>query len=52
MIWVNGGRDGGYAEATLVYMDGTEATVTVDSIDEFDFSTPNWAEKRCDSLSG
>ncbi len=44
MIWVNGGRDGGYAEATLVYMDGTEATVTVDSIDEFDFSTPNWAE--------
>ena len=25
-------------------MDGTEATVTVDSIDEFDFSTPNWAE--------
>lgn len=27
MIWVNGGRDGGYAEATLVYMDGTEATV-------------------------
>ena len=44
MIWVNGGRDGGYAEAILVYMDGTEATVTVDSIDEFDFSTPNWAE--------
>ena len=44
MIWVNGGRDGGYAEATLVYMDGTEATVTVDSIDEFDFSTPNWDE--------
>lgn len=25
-------------------MDGTEATVTVDSIDEFDFSTPNWDE--------
>ena len=43
MIWVNGGRDGGHAEATLVYMDGTEATVTVDSIDEFDFNNDMWA---------
>ena len=43
MIWVNGGRDGGYAEATLVYMDGTEATVTVDSIDEFNFTSDSWA---------
>ena len=33
MIWVQGTP--GYAQATLVYMDGTEATVTVDSIDEF-----------------
>ena len=31
MIWIDGRP--GYAEATLVYMDGTEATVTVDSID-------------------
>ena len=42
IIWIQGTP--GYAQATLVYMDGTEATVTVDSIDEFDFSTPNWAE--------
>ena len=33
MIWIQGTP--GYAQATLVYMDGTEATVTVDSIDEF-----------------
>ena len=31
MIWVDGRP--GHAEATLVYMDGTEATVTVNSID-------------------
>ena len=44
MIWINGGRDGGHAEATLVYMNGTEATVTVDSIDEFDAN--DWASLR------
>ena len=33
IIWIQGTP--GYAQATLVYMDGTEATVTVDSIDEF-----------------
>ena len=33
MIWIQGTP--GYAQATLVYMDGTEATVTVDSIDKF-----------------
>ena len=31
MIWIQGTP--GYAQATLVYMDGTEATVTVNSID-------------------
>ena len=38
MIWIQGTP--GYAQATLVYMDGTEATVTVDSIDEF--GTSDW----------
>ena len=40
MIWVQGTP--GYAQATLVYMDGTEATVTVDSIDGFNFDTDSW----------
>ena len=31
MIWIDGRP--GYAEATLVYMDGTEASVEVNSID-------------------
>ena len=36
LTWINGGRDGGYAEATLIYFnDGqtTEETVEVNSID-------------------
>ena len=33
LTWITGTP--GYAQATLVYMDGTEATVSVDSIDEF-----------------
>ena len=41
IIWIQGTP--GYAQATLVYMDGTEATVTVDSIDEFDFNSDSWA---------
>jgi len=41
IIWIQGTP--GYAQATLVYMDGTEATVTVDSIDEFDFNRDSWA---------
>ena len=41
IIWIQGTP--GYAQATLVYMDGTEATVTVDSIDEFDFTRDSWA---------
>ena len=43
LIWVNGGRDGGYAEATLIYMDGSEETVTVNTIDGVYYdSTPYW----------
>ena len=43
LIWVNGGRDGGYAEATLIYMDGSEETVTVNTIDGLYYdSTPYW----------
>ena len=38
--WVVG--NGGYAEATLVYMDGSEETVEVDTIDGFDFANENW----------
>ena len=41
IIWIQGTP--GYAQATLVYMDGTEATVTVDSIDEFNFTSDSWA---------
>ena len=42
-IWVNGGRDGGHAEATLVYMDGTEDVVTVDTVDgDYYKSAPYW----------
>ncbi len=43
LIWVNGGRDGGYAEATLIYMDGSEETVTVNSIDgQYKTTSPYW----------
>ena len=43
-IWVNGGRDGGHAEATLVYMDGTEDVVTVNTIDgDYFENNPYWA---------
>ena len=38
MTWINGGKEGGHAEATLVNMDGTESTVTVDSIDGIDLN--------------
>ena len=38
--WVVG--NGGYAEATLVYMDGSEETVEVDTIDGFNFTDENW----------
>ena len=40
IIWITGRP--GYAEATLVYMDGSEATVTVDSIDGFSFRSDAW----------
>lgn len=40
IIWITGRP--GYAEATLVYMDGSEATVTVDSIDGFSFWNEEW----------
>ena len=50
LIWVNGGRDGGYAEATLIYMDGSEETVTVNSIDgQYKTTSPYW-EKDDESL--
>ena len=39
--WVVG--NGGYAEATLVYMDGTEGTVQIDTIDGFRFASETWA---------
>ena len=39
--WVVG--NGGYAEATLVYMDGSEETVEVDTIDGFNFANENWS---------
>ena len=38
--WVVG--NGGYAEATLVYMDGSEDTVQIDTIDGFNFTTERW----------
>ena len=38
--WVVG--NGGYAEATLVYMDGSEDTVQIDTIDGFDFDQESW----------
>ena len=34
--------NGGYAEATLVYMDGSEDTVQIDTIDGFDFDQESW----------
>ena len=39
--WVVG--NGGYAEATLVYMDGSEDTVQIDTIDGFQFNNETWA---------
>ena len=39
--WVVG--NGGYAEATLVYMDGTEGTVQIYTIDGFRFASETWA---------
>jgi hypothetical protein len=39
--WVVG--NGGYAEATLVYMDGSEDTVQIDTIDGFQFNNKTWA---------
>ena len=39
--WVVG--NGGYAEATLVYMDGSEDTVQIDTIDGFQFINETWA---------
>ena len=47
IIWIQGTP--GYAQATLVYMDGTEATVTVNSIDGFDGTTP-WATGNDDAV--
>ena len=38
--WVVG--NGGYAEATLVYMDGSEDTVQIDTIDGFNFDQESW----------
>ena len=38
--WVVG--NGGYAEATLVYMDGSEDTVQIDTIDGFNFVRESW----------
>ena len=40
MIWIQGTP--GYAQATLVYMDGTEATVTVNTIDGFNGVADTW----------
>ena len=41
LTWIQGNP--GYAQATLIYMDGTEKTVTVNSIDgEFKDTTPYW----------
>ena len=42
LIWIQGRP--GHAEATLVYMDGSEETVTVDQIDAVSLSTNEWVK--------